>query len=222
MGLRSDKIEAYSIYIEEYSVFSSTLREAFQGIISACQLDHLSIPNKVVILIICAITAPIILAVTVFFFLMWLVAYLTVRLSGMVSSSSDINPGDIQVPTFYSFVPGGEEEFGLSLLLMFVTGVIFGGIHCAGWFFIFPSSDEAILWRVCSVVLTGIAFLLPPLFYLRKVVELKMVYHDGVMVVSFIYVLSRLLLLVEAFASLRRLVPGMLSIVKWTTFIPHI
>ena len=37
-----------------------------------------------------------------------------------------------------------------------------------------------------------------------------------------VYVVSRLLLLVEAFVSLRHLTPGMLALVKWTSFIPHI
>ena len=48
---------------------------------------------------------------------------------------------------------------------MSVVGIVFGGIHCAGWFFNFPSSDEAVLWRVSSTVVTGIAFLLPLLYY---------------------------------------------------------
>ena len=52
-------------------------------------------------------------------------------------------------------------------LLISVVGVVFGGIHCAGWLFNFPSYDEAMLWRVSSAVLTtGIALLLPLLYYL--------------------------------------------------------
>ena len=47
------------------------------------------------------------------------------------------------------------------IFCMPVVGVVFGGIHCVGWFFNFPSSDEAMLWRVSSAVLTGTAFLLP-------------------------------------------------------------
>ena len=37
-----------------------------------------------------------------------------------------------------------------------------------------------------------------------------------------VYVVSRLILLVEAFISLRHLTPGMLALIKWTSFIPHI
>ena len=70
------------------------------------------------------------------------------------------NVGDMKVPTFYSME--NDDGVGLGIYLLFpVVGVVFGGIHCAGWFFDFPSSDEAMLWRVSSAVLTGIAFLLP-------------------------------------------------------------
>ena len=41
--------------------------------------------------------------------------------------------------------------------------------YTAGWYFNFPSSDEAILWRVCSAVLTGIAFLLPLVHFLFNI-----------------------------------------------------
>ena len=107
-----------------------------------------------------------------------------------------------------------------------IVGVIFGGIHCVGWFFNFPSSDEAMLWRVSCAVLTGIAFLLPIFVgFMGSPEKNRGRYLLGVVVLSIIlqvYVISRLLLLVEAFISLRKLTPGMLALVKWTSFIPHI
>ena len=111
---------------------------------------------------------------------------------------------------------------------MSVAGAVFGGIHCAGWFFNFPSSDEAMLWRVSSAVLTGIAFLLPLLVYLIMKASnlnshlLEQFVLSVLTIVLLAYVVSRLLLLVEAFISLRFLTPGMHALVKWTSFIPHI
>ena len=68
--------------------------------------------------------------------------------------------GDMKVPTFYAM--NNDEMETLGFLTFFpVVGVIFGGIHCAGWFFDFPSSDEAMLWRVSSAVLTVSAVLIP-------------------------------------------------------------
>ena len=106
---------------------------------------------------------------------------------------------------------------------MSVVGGVFGGIHCIGWFFDFPSSAEAMLWRVSSAVLTGIAFLFPIIFAIS--VELLDSGYFGIAVVVIIvlvYVVSRLLLIVEAFIALSHLTPGMLALVKWTSFIPHI
>ena len=152
--------------------------------------------------------------------------FLFVRWLSIVLAMNETNIGDMKVPTFYSPRKIGNEV--VYVFSMSVIGVVFGGIHCAGWFFNFPSNDEAMLWRVSSAVLTGVVFLLPLFIYLLVTVEevlpdsfrwLGLVIAISATVV---YVVSRLLLLVEAFISLRHLTPGMLALVKWTSFIPHI
>ena len=139
------------------------------------------------------------------------------------------NTGDMRVPTFYSAKQDGSGE--TYTFVMSAVGVVFGGIHCIGWFFNFPSSNEAMLWRVCSAVLTGIAFLLPLLVYLFYLFEETPNNHRWqqfpfavftIILLVTVYVVSRLLLLVEAFISLRHLTPGMLALVTWASFIPHI
>ena len=95
-------------------------------------------------------------------------------------------------------------------------------IHCVGWFFDFPSSAEAMLWRVSSAVLTGYAFI-SAVLAMRPDGDFRVEDQFGVVVISIIIsVVSRLILIVEAFISLRHLTPGMLALVKWTSFIPHI
>ena len=131
--------------------------------------------------------------------------------------------GDMKVPTFYSMENEMMDQLGFFIFFP-VVGVIFGGIHCAGWFFDFPSSDEGMLWRVSSAVLTGSAVLIP-LLMLLVVIDYSQFNRFGIPVLIIIllaYVVSRLLLLVEAFISLRHLTPGMVALVKWTSFIPHI
>ena len=129
----------------------------------------------------------------------------------------------MKVDAFYST---RDYENGFPIMfVMSVVGVVFGGIHCAGWFFIFPSNDEAILWRVCSAILTCIAFIFPVhVFFIVLLVALDFQALATVISVLTIlaYVVSRLLLLMEAVISLRHLTPGMLAIVKWTSFIPHV
>ena len=158
--------------------------------------------------------------------------FMCIRWLGMyVTEHTDMGVGD-KIPTFYAIElePESDSEkfryIAPRLFCMPIVGLVFGGIHCVGWFFDFPSNDEAMLWRVSSAVLTGIAFLLPIIFLTSAVLmETKIgsvVVLGGVAVFAIMlvaYVVSRLLLLVEAFISLRHLTPGMLALVKWTSFI---
>jgi hypothetical protein len=148
-----------------------------------------------------------------------------------ITEESEIGVGDMKIPTFYATELEEIGDFGPRLICISVVGGVFGGIHCVGWFFDFPSSAEAMLWRVSSAVLTGIAFLLPIILivvvlvsnFLNLSSSLDDVFAVAVFTIFIlVYVVSRLLLLVEAFISLRHLTPGMLALVKWTSFIPHI
>ena len=131
--------------------------------------------------------------------------------------------GDMKIPTFYAEMEG-EGGLIAIFICMPVVGVVFGGIHCVGWFFNFPSSAEAMLWRVSSAVLTGIAFLSPIIILFLAILSTVQEYFTVALSTIFIlvYVVSRFLLVVEAFISLRHLTPGMLALAKWTSFIPHI
>ena len=158
----------------------------------------------------------------------WLFMFLT--------DGSDIGAGEMKVPTFYASgstqMDDSEDSDGVAIFVCIpVVGGVFGGIHCAGWFFNFPSSAEAMLWRVSSAVLTGIALLFPIFFifflflgsHFIKSRSHKEQFHVAVFsIMVLVYVVSRLLLLVEAFISFRHFTPGMLALVKWTSFIPHI
>ena len=178
---------------------------------------------------------PFILAISFSIFLTLIFAIpgiiLGVRWHAMLlTRDSDMGVGDMKMPTFYGF----GSDFGDGVAMYYcipVVGGVFGGIHCAGWFFNFPSSAEAMLWRVSSAVLTGITVLFPILLIFFGILEslfIKSASHReqytitvlSIMIV--VYVVSRLLLLVEAFISLRHFTPGMLALVKWTSFIPHI
>ena len=146
----------------------------------------------------------------------------------MTSPAGDSYVGIMKIPTFYAME--NDTAKVACVICMPVVGLVFGGIHCVGWFFDFPSSAEAMLWRVSSTVLTGIAFLLPLLsifvlaLFINSITRTEHWYFPVAVFSIFllVYVVSRLLLLVEAFISLRHLTPGMLALVKWTSFIPHI
>ena len=136
-----------------------------------------------------------------------------------ILTSAGFNTGDMKVPTFYASEKGAEAG---NIFFMSAVGVVFGGIHCAGWLFYFPSHEEAILWRVSSAVLTGVALLLSLLENSKSPHEWEPHVIAVLTIFLLVYVVARLLLLVEAFISLRQLTPGMLALVKWTSFLPHI
>ena len=150
--------------------------------------------------------------------------------SMFINEDSESDVGDMKILTFYALDSGEDRDEVARIICMSIVGVVFGGIHCVGWFFDFPSSAEVLLWRVSSTVLTGIAFLLPVSFTFvaflsgsNSISDRQQDFAAAVfLIMLLVYVVSRLLLLVEAFISLRHLIPGMLALVKWTSFIPHI
>ena len=149
--------------------------------------------------------------------------FMCIRWLGMIGAP-DSRAGYIKIPTFYAESENDAGEIVAFFICIPVVGAVFGGIHCVGWFFDFPSSAEAILWRVSSAVLTVVAFLSPIiaffLAYLSDIQEYFAIALSAIFIL--VYVVSRLLLIVEAFISLRHLTPGMLALVNWTSFIPHI
>lgn len=111
------------------------------------------------------------------------------------------------------------------------VGTIFGAVHCIAWSFHFPTHVEKIIWRVCSVLVTvvpSIILLFNPvdnLFFPEAWVDRMIAYSiDDILLsaVAILYVLARLILLIEAFVTLRSLPPDAYTTVHWTTFIPHI
>ncbi|KAH9959070.1 hypothetical protein BC827DRAFT_1135276 [Russula dissimulans] len=135
-----------------------------------------------------------------------------------------------RVGTFY---PRDWDYWNKAWRLGMVIAVIasaFGGIHCIGWSFIFPSSTEKKLWHVASVSITSIPV---PLFLLQFLIESGLLDdvndRGGLWIILpcsvlhlFLYVLSRLVLLILPFLCLRSLPPAAYHTVHWTSFIPHI
>ena len=189
-------------------------------------LQSLPILSKVLILILGTIMIPVILALTLSNLLALVFAipgiFMCIRWVAMIGVP-DSRAGDIKIPTFYAERESVGEGVAFYICIP-VVGVVFGGIHCVGWFFNFPSSTEAMLWRVSSAVLTVVAFLSPIIVSFLAILFETREYFVGAVSAIFIlvYVVSRLLLIVEAFITLRHLTPGMLALVKWTSFLPHI
>ena len=213
------------VYFRLKSIFSERSREISKGHRQITTIwQSLPILRKVLISIPCIIMIPFLFALS-FFPLLALVFvilafFLIYRWISLFITDS-FKAGNMKVPTFYSIKTTESEQWLAFVLCWSLVGVVFGGIHCTGWYFNFPSSDEATLWRVSSAVLTSIAFLIPIFFFivgvsLDSIQSEVWMWPVGITTLLAIiaYVVSRLLLLVEAFISLRHLTVGMLALVK--------
>jgi hypothetical protein len=140
------------------------------------------------------------------------------------------DPDDLEgkrVGTFYPAKWVAETE-NSSISLVIIITMAFGGIHCIGWTFTFPSSIEQTLWRVASLFITGVPFVAFSLGLLAHAVDKYLLRTEGkclLIVLSLLfslYILNRLLLLVLPLLCLRSLPPVAFHIVHWVSFIPHV
>ncbi|KDR73284.1 hypothetical protein GALMADRAFT_72624, partial [Galerina marginata CBS 339.88] len=150
-----------------------------------------------------------------------------------ILSSCAVGPSRTRVNTFYAydFTPTMQEQLATFTILPCI-GTLFGTIHCAGWNFFFPSLAEANIWRLSSTVITAVPIIWSGTAILGIVDE-----HDHYDCLSSIlaatiilptaalmpvYILARLVLLVEALISLRNLPQAAYAVVEWTLFLPHV
>jgi len=135
-----------------------------------------------------------------------------------------------RVPTFYPdrWPVGGTMDVGLAVVTAIASA--FGGIHCLGWSFTFPSRTERIFWRVASISIVGIPITLILSFVPKHILERKHGYgHPTPNVLTFImnsqigiYIFCRFALLILPFLALRSLPHAAYRVVRWTSFIPHV
>ena len=63
---------------------------------------------------------------------------------------------------FYAppIVASGVIRMGITTM---IVATLFGGIHCTGWNFPFPSQAELIIWRVSSLIIVIVPCIFLPL-----------------------------------------------------------
>ena len=136
-----------------------------------------------------------------------------------------------KVPIFYARGYDSHQVDIMTAVIPFIA-TVFGAIHCAAWSFSFPTKTEVKIWRSFAVFITadqaiGILLFLINLAGEHKISS-KLVSPCRSLVTSVIvltvplYMVGRLVLLVEALLVLRDLPPGAYEIVTWTTFLPHV
>jgi hypothetical protein len=168
------------------------------------------------------------------------VFFLLIAALSDVMLTDAIPPDATHVPAFYSPKTDSDNAISFTLILP-VSGSTFGALHCLAWNFTYPTGAERNIWRAASLT-TALA----PISTIILLLVLAMFGKSGEghrgrwmildKLCSFIewiliattalptggYVLARLVLLVEAFALLRRQPANVFQTVDWTKFLPHV
>ena len=137
-------------------------------------------------------------------------------------NSEMVDENAIRVPTFYA--PTEGYGFIRVRIIAMIVAMLFGGIHCAGWNFPFPSHAELIIWRVSSLITVIVPYTFAPSLVaaLAGIDTLDTPVFWVLMPGIGLYVLARLTLLVEALTALRHLPPGAYAVVEWTALLLHL
>ncbi|KAG2030719.1 hypothetical protein BDR03DRAFT_905781 [Suillus americanus] len=129
--------------------------------------------------------------------------------------------------------PGVQWSNGLTrgqiiiVIIGGISGMLFGGIHCLGWNFLFPSHTEQTLWRVASIAI-AYSFGVILSSYFKERLSIRFMRRSSakshryeVFILMIYYISARLTLIVLMMLSLRSLPPGAYDTVAWTGFFPH-
>ncbi|KAJ7890845.1 hypothetical protein B0H14DRAFT_3700399 [Mycena olivaceomarginata] len=146
---------------------------------------------------------------------------------------SEVNPvSSASVPTFWSMDNDGESVYNPNMLFVIecLVGTVFGTIHWAAWKTDFPSAAEMRMWRSSALLVTAIPGVLG-----CSLVAYEFAVNDSIAETVFtaiaafiavpgipIYILSRLVLIIVSFTTLRALPPGAFIDVDWSIYIPHV
>jgi len=128
----------------------------------------------------------------------------------------------LRVPTFYSSSTGG---LGARLVVGVGVSILFGVIHCIAWYDEFPSSPERWGWRISAIIVSVVPLVLLSLFMvagMRIVNEDSLIFHIFAASFIWLYMTSRIALLVLPLIALRALPQGAYVDLDWATIIPHI
>ena len=174
-----------------------------------------------------------IITLTPFFTLLFLVSFIFKAVFDIVTTTS-IHPGASHVPSFYA--PNTPSDRWSRMAVFSLFGVIFGGLHCIGWNFEFPTDLERTIWRSTSLAIAAIPLIAASIDFLlasrlssrdlkscETLEKFALLSVDLVMtILLFIYVPARLSLIAQALALLRTQPLGALIAVDWTGYLPNL
>ena len=65
------------------------------------------------------------------------------------------------------------------MVVFALFGVVFGGLHCLGWNFTYPTQQEETLWRLSALTITVIPIIVAPIDYVTNPSDIKSNLNDS-------------------------------------------
>lgn len=131
-----------------------------------------------------------------------------------------------RLPTLF-IVSDSHRHRMLGAIAALLLAMGFAAIHCIAWSFAFPSDVERVLWRTSSVITLGVPAVCAFLFIIvTGEIFADLVPHNwfdhftGLSML--VYVVARIILLVQPLVALRALSDDAYRSVAWVSYLPHI
>ena len=152
---------------------------------------------------------------------------------GDMADCTKLGDQGLRVPTFYSSDDHDHDDEGIPFLLAVCIATGFGAIHCIAWSFHFTTLQERWAWRISAILVSALPIslilvaLLCPTFVADENKPIWMELYEDFMILimilmSFLYIIARIILLVLPFVALRALPPDAYVQLDWVSFLPHI
>ncbi|KAF9536000.1 hypothetical protein CPC08DRAFT_88580 [Agrocybe pediades] len=152
-----------------------------------------------------------------------------------------VYPGSMKVPAFYyseGVTSMDRRSVVRNQIRSFLVAAVFGAIHCAGWSdkIIFHTRTVSLLWRISSVIITGLPLLWISLLISSQIghadldsevlenaneVLMRVTYLLSFYSIPF-YIIARIILLILTFVELRYIPEGALKNIPWANVLPFI
>jgi len=151
----------------------------------------------------------------------FLVSFIFTAVFGIVTISI-IRPGASHVPSFFAPITNSDRWSRMVVFAFF--GVIFGGLHCVGWYLKYPTHSEQTLWQAMSLVITVIPLIVAPIDFLlanRDISTCKMFERRALLTLDLIMTIL-LFAIAQSLALLRNQPSSAFITVDWTEYVPHL
>lgn len=115
-----------------------------------------------------------------------------------------------------------------TLIILAFIAPLFGAIHCLAWNASFPTSKEALAWRICAVATTSLPVVECVPFWLTSSLDVfENIMSEGFvlflnLILVFLYAIARITLITLAFMSLRALPADAFQTIAWTNYFPNL